>query len=106
VAEAQASSYRRASLFVDFENVYIGLQISSPAAASAFATDPDRCVRWMEQDLAPFRVSLHYVTAAARSQPATGRAVMARAWSTAKARRPRGCVSGGSVAGRLWVSCC
>lgn len=56
MADAQASSYRRAALFVDFENVYIGLRNSSPAAASAFATDPGRWVRWMEQDLGPFRV--------------------------------------------------
>ncbi|MBM7075546.1 NYN domain-containing protein [Micromonospora humida] len=56
MAEAQLDSYRRAALFVDFENVYIGLRNSSPDAAAAFATDPGRWVRWMEQDLGPFRV--------------------------------------------------
>ncbi|MEV4753633.1 NYN domain-containing protein [Micromonospora sp. NPDC049559] len=36
--------------------MYIGLRNSSPDAAAAFATDPSRWVRWMEQDLGPFRV--------------------------------------------------
>ncbi|GGL93125.1 NYN domain-containing protein [Micromonospora yangpuensis] len=56
MAKGDSDSYRRAALFVDFENVYIGLRNSSPEAAAAFATDPGRWVRWMEQDLGPFRV--------------------------------------------------
>jgi hypothetical protein len=56
MAEPQPRSYRRAALFVDFENVHIGLSDSSPEAARAFATDPARWVRWMEQDLGSFRV--------------------------------------------------
>jgi hypothetical protein len=47
---------RRTALFVDFENVFIGLRNSSPEAARRFATDPGRWVRWMEQDLGPFLV--------------------------------------------------
>ncbi|MER5334109.1 NYN domain-containing protein [Micromonospora sp. NPDC002717] len=54
--EQPALRLRRTALFVDFENVHIGLRNSSPEAARIFATDPGRWVRWMEQDLGPFRV--------------------------------------------------
>jgi hypothetical protein len=54
--ERAGSAVRRTALFVDFENVYIGLRNSSPEAARRFATDPARWVRWMEQDLGPFLV--------------------------------------------------
>ncbi|MBT8225938.1 MAG: NYN domain-containing protein [Dactylosporangium sp.] len=54
--EREGTRIRRAALFVDFENVYIGLRNASPEAARQFATDPARWVRWMEQDLGPLLV--------------------------------------------------
>ncbi len=37
----------RAALFVDFDNVFLGLRSQDPAAADRFATDPGRWVRWL-----------------------------------------------------------
>lgn len=53
-----AGAFRRAALFVDFENVHIGLSNSSPEAGHRFATQPDRWVQWMEQALGPLLVDL------------------------------------------------
>lgn len=44
-------SYVRTALFVDFDNVYSNLNAIDPAAGEAFATDPDRWLRWMQEDM-------------------------------------------------------
>jgi len=53
------SRHRRTALFVDFENVYLGLSASNREAARRFATDPARWVRWMERDLGSFLIDDH-----------------------------------------------
>ncbi|GAB7191880.1 NYN domain-containing protein [Kineococcus sp. NUM-3379] len=40
---------RRSALFVDFDNIYAGLADTDRRAAEAFATDPDRWVRWLSR---------------------------------------------------------
>jgi len=45
------ASYVRTALFVDFDNVYSNLNAIDPAAGEAFATDPDRWLRWMQEDM-------------------------------------------------------
>lgn len=45
------SGYRRAALFVDFDNIYSSLRNTDPAAARVFATDPLRWSRWLEEQL-------------------------------------------------------
>jgi NYN domain-containing protein len=47
----QDRSYVRTALFVDFDNVYSNLNAIDPAAGEAFATDPDRWLRWMQEDM-------------------------------------------------------
>jgi hypothetical protein len=44
-------SYVRTALFVDFDNVYSNLNAIDPAAGDAFATEPDRWLRWMQEDM-------------------------------------------------------
>lgn len=39
------------ALFVDFDNIYIGLQNQDVAAAEAFATNPGAWLRWLEQEV-------------------------------------------------------
>lgn len=56
MVEHSADGHRRAALFVDFENVYIGLSNSSKEAGYRFATQPARWVDWMERTLGPFLV--------------------------------------------------
>ena len=46
-----ARSYVRTALFVDFDNVYSNLTAIDPAAGDAFATEPDRWLRWMQEDM-------------------------------------------------------
>jgi hypothetical protein len=41
----------RSALFVDFDNIYLGLQNEDPRAAEQFATHPGRWLRWLQQDL-------------------------------------------------------
>lgn len=41
----------RSALFVDFDNIYIGLSKSDPAAAERFASDPARWLNWLERGL-------------------------------------------------------
>lgn len=38
----------RSALFVDFDNIYIGLSKSDPQAAERFASDPARWLAWLE----------------------------------------------------------
>jgi len=47
----QARSYVRTALFVDFDNVYSNLNAIDPAAGEAFATEPDRWLRWIQEDM-------------------------------------------------------
>lgn len=41
----------KSALFVDFDNIYIGLSKSDPAAAERFASDPSRWLAWLEKGL-------------------------------------------------------
>lgn len=43
----------RTALFVDFDNIYLGLQNEDPQAAEQFATHPGRWLRWLAESL-PF----------------------------------------------------
>ena len=38
----------KSALFVDFDNIYLGLRSTDPEAAEAFATRPDRWMSWLE----------------------------------------------------------
>ncbi|HEY0782629.1 MAG TPA: NYN domain-containing protein [Thermoanaerobaculia bacterium] len=51
----QGSAYVRTALFVDFDNIYLGLQNEDPGAAEQFATHPGRWLRWL-QDYLPCEV--------------------------------------------------
>jgi NYN domain len=44
-------SHVRTALFVDFDNMYLNLKGIDPAAGEAFATEPDRWLRWMREDM-------------------------------------------------------
>lgn len=41
----------RAALFVDFDNIYTGLQQQDAYTAEQFATNPERWVSWIEQEM-------------------------------------------------------
>jgi hypothetical protein len=41
----------RTALFVDFDNIYLGLQREDPVAAEQFATDPTRWLLWLQDKL-------------------------------------------------------
>lgn len=41
----------KSALFVDFDNIYLGLRQLDEAAAERFATDPSRWLTWMEQGM-------------------------------------------------------
>ena len=58
MAERSTGTHRRAAVFVDFENVYIGLCKSSKEAGWRFATQPARWISWMENELGPFLVDI------------------------------------------------
>ncbi len=47
----QPRSHVRTALFVDFDNVYSNLCEIDPAAGEAFATEPQRWLRWMQEDM-------------------------------------------------------
>ncbi|MGO8978541.1 MAG: NYN domain-containing protein [Streptosporangiaceae bacterium] len=47
----QARSHVRTALFVDFDNMYLNLRSNDPVAGEAFATEPDRWLRWMHEDM-------------------------------------------------------
>ncbi|MFC8876903.1 NYN domain-containing protein [Streptomyces ardesiacus] len=42
----------KSALFVDFDNIYLGLRSMDPGAAEAFATRPDRWMNWLEGESA------------------------------------------------------
>lgn len=41
----------RSALFVDFDNIYLGLQREDPNAAEQFATNPTHWLRWLQESL-------------------------------------------------------
>ena len=45
------ATHVRSALFVDFDNIYLGLQREDPAAAEQFATDPTRWLLWLQDNL-------------------------------------------------------
>jgi hypothetical protein len=49
-ASTQPDGPVKAALFVDFDNIYIGLRNFHPKAAEKFATDPKRWLAWLEHD--------------------------------------------------------
>ena len=51
MAQDMPSSHVRAALFVDFDNIYLGLQREDPTAAEQFATDPGQWLRWLQEKL-------------------------------------------------------
>lgn len=44
-------THLRSALFVDFDNIYLGLQREDPTAAEQFATDPTRWLLWLQDRL-------------------------------------------------------
>jgi hypothetical protein len=48
---APGPTHVRSALFVDFDNIYLGLQNEDPRAAEQFATHPGRWLRWLQNDL-------------------------------------------------------
>jgi hypothetical protein len=44
-------SHLRSALFVDFDNIYLGLHREDPAAAEQFATYPSRWLLWLQDQL-------------------------------------------------------
>ena len=48
---ASSTTRVKTALYVDFDNIYLGLREDSPAAAEQFATAPDRWLRWIEEGM-------------------------------------------------------
>jgi hypothetical protein len=48
---SSSPTHVRSALFVDFDNIYLGLQNEDPRAAEQFATHPGRWLRWLQEDL-------------------------------------------------------
>jgi hypothetical protein len=46
-----SATHVRTALFIDFDNIYLGLQREDPAAAEQFATDPTRWLLWLQDKL-------------------------------------------------------
>jgi hypothetical protein len=46
-----SATHIRSALFVDFDNIYLGLQNEDPKAAEQFATHPGRWLRWLQEEL-------------------------------------------------------
>jgi hypothetical protein len=51
MAHDMPTSHVRAALFVDFDNIYLGLQREDPSAAEQFATDPGHWLKWLQEKL-------------------------------------------------------
>ena len=49
--DSQSLPPLKSALFVDFDNIYIGLGKNDPAAAERFAADPTRWLSWLEESL-------------------------------------------------------
>ena len=45
----QPNAILKSALFVDFDNIYIGLSKTDPLAAERFAADPARWLAWLEK---------------------------------------------------------
>jgi hypothetical protein len=56
--DSQSLPPLKSALFVDFDNIYIGLGKNDPAAAERFAADPTRWLTWLEEGL-PARTGIH-----------------------------------------------
>lgn len=48
----QTTGYIKSALFVDFDNIFIGLQQTDPRAAERFARDPLSWIEWLERSVA------------------------------------------------------
>ena len=46
-----SATHVRTALFIDFDNIYLGLQREDPSAAEQFATDPTRWLLWLQDKL-------------------------------------------------------
>ena len=46
-----SQTHVRSALFIDFDNIYLGLQREDPTAAEQFATDPTRWLLWLQDRL-------------------------------------------------------
>ena len=57
----RSSHQVNAALFVDFDNVYLNLQNHDPDVARHFASNPDRWLVWLEQQLPSLQLSLEPV---------------------------------------------
>jgi hypothetical protein len=52
MAEQNGSpAHVRSALFVDFDNIYLGLQREDPSAAEQFATNPSHWLLWLQENL-------------------------------------------------------
>lgn len=47
----QSVNYLRSALFVDFDNIFISFERQQSEAAELFGSNPDRWVRWLEQQV-------------------------------------------------------
>jgi hypothetical protein len=51
MAEQPHPPHIRSALFVDFDNIYLGLQREDPNAAEQFATNPSHWLQWLQDNL-------------------------------------------------------
>jgi NYN domain len=51
MAEPSNPPHIRSALFVDFDNIYLGLQREDPNAAEQFATNPSHWLQWLQEKL-------------------------------------------------------
>jgi hypothetical protein len=51
MADPSISPHIRSALFVDFDNIYLGLQREDPNAAEQFATNPSHWLQWLQDRL-------------------------------------------------------
>ena len=53
MADQPNPAHIRSALFVDFDNIYLGLQREDPNAAEQFATNPSHWLQWLQEKLPP-----------------------------------------------------
>lgn len=51
MADQPVPPHIRSALFVDFDNIYLGLQREDPNAAEQFATNPSHWLQWLQEKL-------------------------------------------------------
>jgi hypothetical protein len=51
MADQSNPPHTRSALFVDFDNIYLGLQREDPNAAEQFATNPSHWLQWLQEKL-------------------------------------------------------